>query len=129
MERFPCQKCPKSFAHKRNLQRHMVSHDEVRKYGCKTCNKGFYRVDHLTKHKLKCGSVNNRTCALCSKMFSQKSNLKRHIKNCEKKSIGKEVQRATVEYNNILKRGELLEKLLIQLPETREEALSFGKLY
>ena len=124
MDRFICQKCTKCFAHKRNLNRHKISHDDEQKYGCQTCNKGFFRADILTKHKLKCVSVNSHTCNLCSKTFSQKWNLKRHIKNCENKTVVNEIQRATMEYNNKLKRGEIIEQVLIQHRETREEALT-----
>ena len=119
-----CSLCPKSFGLKKNLNRHMLNHRDV-KYLCKTCNKPFHRTDLLSKHQAKClAPVDDKTCDLCRKPFSKKAHLKRHKKVCELKHKEDEIIKVSDAYTKKIKRGELLEKILRKNPNTIEEALN-----
>ena len=120
MERFACQKCPKSFVHKCHLYRHRMIHEKA-EYACQHCGKTFHRPDVLAKHQVKC--TEPKTCVECRKVFSQKCSFTRHKKICAVKQIEKKVKKATEEYLEKLRKGEILEKILQQCPGTMEEAL------
>ena len=82
--RFTCTLCPKTFAQKRNLSRHLVTHEKA-KYPCGKCGKGFRRKDLLTKHQTKCLVIldDDKRCNICNTTFTQKCHVKRHRKVCE----------------------------------------------
>lgn len=46
-----CQPCQKTFKTKRELQRHNLIHNGVKKFQCNTCGKRFMRRDKLVRHE------------------------------------------------------------------------------
>ena len=127
--RYMCTLCPKSFGQKRNLTRHILTHEDA-KYPCLHCTKSFHRKDLKSKHEDKCfvrsGQKDDRTCNLCSKVLSKKSHLVRHRKICKLKQQEKKLKKETDEHKQKLEKGEMLEKILRQNPDIMEEALSAG---
>jgi len=53
---FYCPTCNRSFTNKRNLTRHLRTHDGVRPWACQKCGeKDFVRKEHLAQHQRICG--------------------------------------------------------------------------
>uniref|UniRef100_A0A1B6JSE9 C2H2-type domain-containing protein n=1 Tax=Homalodisca liturata TaxID=320908 RepID=A0A1B6JSE9_9HEMI len=48
--RYSCGKCGKTFTRKDRLDRHQVTHSEMRPFQCKYCSKSFKRNDKLVEH-------------------------------------------------------------------------------
>ena len=124
MERFTCSKCSKSFSLKHNMTRHMLTHEND-KYPCRICSKTFHRTDLLSKHQSKCAlkAQEGNTCDLCNKSFSQKSHLTRHRKVCDIKQTVNKLKEKTRDYEEKLKKGEMLEKILHKYSDIKEEAM------
>ena len=124
MEKFACSLCPKTFAAKFTLNRHMLSHEE-RKYTCDVCSKSYHRPDLLTKHRVKCVNEKNETntCDKCHKNFKQKCHLSRHKKSCDVKHKESRMKEASCKYKQKLERGQLIESILKKCPDTIEQAL------
>ena len=123
MEKLACSLCTKSFSVKRNLRRHMLTHEGV-SHKC-LCGKAFHRLDVLKKHQVKCskGAEKKNVCDLCSKSFSRKYTLSRHTKICGVKHKENRMKEASIEYKQNLERGCLVETILKKCPDTIEEAL------
>ncbi|OAD08173.1 C2H2-type zinc finger transcription factor, partial [Mucor lusitanicus CBS 277.49] len=47
---FACCACPRSFARKHDLQRHIRVHTGAKPYSCLNCTKAFARTDALKRH-------------------------------------------------------------------------------
>lgn len=47
---YPCNRCPRSFARKHDLQRHLRVHTGAKPYFCVRCKKAFARSDALKRH-------------------------------------------------------------------------------
>ena len=111
MEKFACSLCTKTFSVKRNLTRHMLTHEGVL-HKC-ICGKAFHRLDVLKKHQVKCneGTEKKNVCNLCSKSFSQKCTLTRHTKICVVNHEEKKIKEASIEYKRRLERGCLIESI------------------
>ena len=120
---YTCTLCPKTFGQKRNLTRHMLTHEEA-KYSCQHCNKLFHRTDLLSKHQTKCLPKNETNCDMCGKTLSKKSHLTRHKKVCKLKQQEKKMKKEADDYRQKLNRGEMVENILRKCPETLEEALN-----
>ena len=77
--------CRKSFAHKYNLNIHILTHPGP-KYLCQTCGKLVYRTDSVAEHQdKKCQqplATDGKICDLCGHTFTRKSNLTCHKKEC-----------------------------------------------
>ena len=121
---FKCTVCHKVFSQKRNLTRHMLTHEEA-KHICGSCAKPFHRKDLLAKHRVQCcrKAVNGKICDLCNSSFSQKCSMTRHRKVCQIKQTARELEKSTNGYNAELSRGEMLEKILRRFSSIKEEAL------
>ncbi|KAI8647437.1 hypothetical protein BD408DRAFT_408555 [Parasitella parasitica] len=50
LKSFPCSVCPRSFARKHDLQRHIRVHTGAKPYSCLNCTKAFARTDALKRH-------------------------------------------------------------------------------
>lgn len=80
--KFKCQMCNKSFDHKSNLRRHIVSiHDKVKKFKCKLCAQMYRYKWNLKYHVKQHKGPKIYTCYKCNKAFALKSNLVKHIKH------------------------------------------------
>ena len=123
MADFVCSKCPKSFAFKRSMVRHMLSHGD-KNYPYENCSKSYHRLDLLVKHRVTCVAKSNFTCELCNKSFDRKYHLTRHKKICDLKHETKKIKEASAEFRRKLERGRLIESILKTCPDTMEEALS-----
>ena len=78
--------CNKQFTAKKNLQRHMQTHQERSKdFACKDCPKRYYRKEHLKEHiELTHSELLPRyPCQNCKKTFAHKRNLKKHLVLCK----------------------------------------------
>ena len=94
--KFECQHCDKSFQYKSKLDRHTLTHFNVRNYECQECRKRFFDKSSLTKHTLTHSGDKNHECLECGKRFTQKFSLTQHIlthsgdKNYECEECGKQ---------------------------------------
>ncbi|XP_019643064.1 PREDICTED: zinc finger protein 652-B-like [Branchiostoma belcheri] len=81
-ERVPCtwEGCEKTFAFRRDLTTHLVSHTGKRSHLCSYCGQMFLRLDHLKVHlRIHTGDTPFR-CELCSYSGRQSNCLKWHMK-------------------------------------------------
>ena len=76
-----CHVCGKSFD-KRNYQRHMATHSNVRKYHCDLCFASFKSWSNLQAHRLVHSDFDKVgfKCTVCDKIFQQKMYLLRHLR-------------------------------------------------
>ena len=56
-----------------------------------------------------------------------KSGMKRHRKRCQERQLKIDMKKTTLEYNEKLEKGAMIEKILRTCPDTREEALDGNK--
>ena len=56
---FSCEQCEESFTIKKNLEIHVKSKHEKRKFSCASCGYEFARKDILKKHYIKCKRKQN----------------------------------------------------------------------
>lgn len=78
--RYLCDKCPKSYVSKYDLQQHQKTHepDYVQKmFKCKTCEKEFASYPTLRRHK-RAAHGNLPICAVCGKIV--KTNMANHMR-------------------------------------------------
>ena len=77
-----CSKCPKVFANKYSLQKHLKVHQDPMRYICPHCNKSFHKHHFLSSHiSLEHNEATKETkvaCTKCDKRFAYKSQLQRH---------------------------------------------------
>lgn len=76
--KYQCDVCPKSFASKRNVARHMLTHTGEKPWMCQYCFKRFRQKAHLDQHVNIHKGLKNFTCEECGKNFSHRANLKAH---------------------------------------------------
>ncbi|XP_072014426.1 uncharacterized protein [Amphiura filiformis] len=75
-----CQHCPKRFAYRNNLSKHIRTHTKEKPYQCDHCEKCFTRNDHLKLHMRIHTKEKPYQCKYCHKCFAQKGNLDGHIR-------------------------------------------------
>jgi len=76
--KYQCDVCPKTFASKRNVQRHMLTHTGEKPWMCEYCFKRFRQKAHLDQHVNIHKGLKNFTCQECGKNFSHRANLSAH---------------------------------------------------
>ena len=52
--KYECNTCNASFVHKRNYNRHLESHKNIRRFQCVKCSASFVRNDNFKRHMSKC---------------------------------------------------------------------------
>jgi len=75
-----CGVCGRSFADKRNLVRHEITHKKTLGFSCSFCTKKFKRKEYLQKHQISHTKMKPFQCEICKVKFAYKSNMKRHFK-------------------------------------------------
>lgn len=75
-----CKACPKSFALKSRLERHMLIHQKEKQFVCPICNKKFVRKDDLKCHGRIHTGEKPYACKECGKQFRYLSNCRNHMK-------------------------------------------------
>jgi len=78
--RIECEVCLKSFASKSDLKRHMNTHTMEKSLRCEFCGHYFGHKYTLKKHILSMHSERKLECHLCDKMFPDQTMLQKHIK-------------------------------------------------
>ncbi|KMQ91082.1 putative zinc finger protein 846 [Lasius niger] len=115
---YSCNQCPRTFNHKGNYKRHLVSHLDPQglylpKYPCRHCGKRFPNNRTLETHIRVHTGERPFKCQYCEKSFSQRGNLINHTRihsnprsyTCE--ICGKSFnQRATLRDHGLLHTGE-----------------------
>lgn len=115
---YSCNQCPRTFNHKGNYKRHLVSHLDPQglylfKYPCRYCGKRFPNNRTLETHIRVHTGERPFKCQYCEKSFSQRGNLINHTRihsnprsyTCE--VCGKSFnQRATLRDHGLLHTGE-----------------------
>jgi uncharacterized Zn-finger protein len=87
MKDFKCEKCEKTYGHKRSLAQHvMIIHEKLKPFKCEKCEKTFGHKGILNQHVM---SVHKKLkpfkCEKCDKKFSLKSSLTKHDNTVHKK--------------------------------------------
>ena len=78
VEAFNCTYCPKSFAKRFSLQRHLMIHTGDKPFLCKFCPKRFSRPDCLKLHHRVHTGEEPFMCEFCPKRFTRSDHLKLH---------------------------------------------------
>ena len=122
--RFSCSLCAKTFVQKRNLNRHLLTHQSAN-HSCQKCGRLFHRNDVLAKHQEKClvEIEDEKTCDMCKTTFTQKCHMTRHKKMCVIKQQQCKMKKSSEAFKEKLKVGYMIEKVLRKCPDTMEEAL------
>lgn len=71
--------CDKHFASKRNLNRHLKTHDVDKPHKCIKCKKCFVRKEQLERHDTYHNPENYLICDYCKACFNRKQRLVVHI--------------------------------------------------
>ena len=75
-----CNNCNKEFRHKHNLDRHIKSIHEGKRYPCSICDQTFTQKTRLYTHIEGLHDGKKYTCKSCNQNFARKDNLAVHIK-------------------------------------------------
>lgn len=81
-----CVLCHKSFASRKGLNAHMLSHDENRpSFACDACDKTFTRPSDMDRHKKSSHSNEKCPCEHCGRFLSRADGLLSHQRTCRGK--------------------------------------------
>ncbi|XP_006860695.1 PREDICTED: transcription factor Ovo-like 2 [Chrysochloris asiatica] len=75
-----CDICGKGFRLQRMLNRHLKSHNQVKRHQCTFCGKGFNDTFDLKRHNRTHTGIRPYKCDVCSKAFTQRCSLESHLK-------------------------------------------------
>ncbi|KAJ8308204.1 hypothetical protein KUTeg_013078 [Tegillarca granosa] len=68
-----------AFPSRRDMNKHLKTHSDLRPHVCKLCGKGFKRADSLTEHEYRHSGEQPHVCDLCGKGFYNVHKLKKHL--------------------------------------------------
>ncbi|XP_015448048.1 zinc finger protein 581 isoform X2 [Pteropus alecto] len=77
---YSCPVCSRVFEYMSYLQRHSITHSEVKPFECDTCGKAFKRASHLARHHSihRAGGGRPHGCPLCPRRFREAGELAQH---------------------------------------------------
>ncbi|XP_036765052.2 zinc finger protein 581 isoform X1 [Manis pentadactyla] len=77
---YSCPVCSRVFEYMSYLQRHSITHSEVKPFECDTCGKAFKRASHLARHLSihRAGGGRPHGCPLCPRRFREAGELAQH---------------------------------------------------
>ncbi|KAK2504891.1 hypothetical protein MC885_010149 [Smutsia gigantea] len=77
---YSCPVCSRVFEYMSLLQRHSVTHSEVKPFECNTCGKAFKLASHLARHLTihQAGDRRPHVCSLCLRRFREAGELAQH---------------------------------------------------
>ncbi|XP_012889997.1 PREDICTED: zinc finger protein 524 [Dipodomys ordii] len=73
-----CPVCLRAFPYLSDLERHSISHSELKPHECKDCGKAFKRSSHLRRHSNIHAGLRPFRCALCPRRFREAGELAHH---------------------------------------------------
>mmetsp|Transcript_3051 Transcript_3051/g.9319 ORF Transcript_3051/g.9319 Transcript_3051/m.9319 type:complete len:418 (-) Transcript_3051:191-1444(-) len=80
--RFPCPHCPRTFARRFDMHRHVDAvHMNKRPHVCSDCSQAFKQAAHLKEHVRTYHDINKLRCEVCSRDFGSVPRLKRHVES------------------------------------------------
>ncbi|XP_048000853.1 zinc finger protein 888-like isoform X2 [Leguminivora glycinivorella] len=77
---YPCTICDKTLLSPSALQRHLLIHNEEKKYTCEECKLQFTQKGNLARHRRIHTGERPFVCDDCDKQFANRSNLDRHVR-------------------------------------------------
>ncbi|XP_023014373.2 uncharacterized protein isoform X1 [Leptinotarsa decemlineata] len=75
---FKCDECGKFYKRKQILQRHLLTHVEGKPFRCDQCGKCYAQMDYLKRHLTTHNKSRPFKCDKCYKDFTQNNHLKEH---------------------------------------------------
>ncbi|XP_021529124.1 zinc finger protein 524 [Aotus nancymaae] len=73
-----CRVCLRAFPYLSDLERHSISHSELKPHQCKDCGKTFKRSSHLRRHCNIHAGLRPFRCPLCPRRFREAGELAHH---------------------------------------------------
>ncbi|XP_051846071.1 zinc finger protein 524 [Antechinus flavipes] len=73
-----CPVCLRAFPYLSDLERHRISHSELKPHTCPACGKAFKRASHLRRHRNIHAGLRPFHCALCPRRFREAGELAHH---------------------------------------------------
>ncbi|XP_027715882.1 zinc finger protein 524-like [Vombatus ursinus] len=73
-----CPVCLRAFPYFSDLERHRISHSELKPHTCPACGKAFKRASHLRRHRNIHAGLRPFHCALCPRRFREAGELAHH---------------------------------------------------
>ncbi|XP_020029857.1 zinc finger protein 524 [Castor canadensis] len=73
-----CPVCLRAFPYLSDLERHSISHSELKPHECKDCGKTFKRSSHLRRHSNIHAGLRPFRCPLCPRRFREAGELAHH---------------------------------------------------
>ncbi|XP_055682176.1 zinc finger protein 33B-like [Lutzomyia longipalpis] len=101
---FQCETCGKTFASKRTLAHHLITHGESKK--CKDCGKILKNYNTLKHHMRGHLKERNYICPVCSNKFTCNHALKSHVRNLHPDQVNLLPPDGTIVNKKYLKRME-----------------------
>uniref|UniRef100_A0A0D9S612 C2H2-type domain-containing protein n=1 Tax=Chlorocebus sabaeus TaxID=60711 RepID=A0A0D9S612_CHLSB len=85
-----CPVCLRAFPYLSDLERHSISHSELKPHQCKVCGKTFKRSSHLRRHCNIHAGLRPFRCPLCPRRFreAEANTLRRHAKRKHPEAMG-----------------------------------------
>ncbi|CAI2349965.1 unnamed protein product [Caenorhabditis sp. 36 PRJEB53466] len=110
-----CSMCDKTFPRLSHLQRHQMTHLNVRNFACAFCDEKFVQKAHLTrhvarKHPNECGQTRSEwfACKKCGKLIATLFELNRHQKTAHRLLRCKKCSEVIEGHEAILRRHQMM---------------------